>query len=122
LNPAVVKEARKIDFPFIPGIITPSEVEQALELGCTVLKLFPAESSGGVSRLKALAGPYRHAGISFIPMGGINMDNLGQYLARPEVTAAGGSWLASKEFIQKQEFEKITENAKKSLKISQKFL
>lgn len=118
MNSNVITGAQKINFPFIPGVITPSEVEQALELDCTTLKLFPAKQSGGVNRLKAIAAPYKHTGVSFIPMGGINPDNISQYLAYPEVLAVGGSWLAPKSLIQKQDFAKISEKVREALNIS----
>lgn len=92
-NPKVVAEARRLGFPFVPGICTPSEIEMALDLGVTLLKFFPAEASGGVAMLKSLAAPYRHLGIRFMPTGGIKPANAEAYLAVPEVAAIGGTWL-----------------------------
>lgn len=121
LNRKVIEEAQKIDFSFIPGVMTPSDIEQALELGCKVLKLFPAEYAGGVKLLKALSAPYKHTGVSFIPMGGINPDNMPKYLNYPQVLAVGGSWLTPGVLIRKQNFRKISDSAKASLEIAQKF-
>ena len=69
LNPDIVAEAKKLSFPFIPGIITPSEIEKALSLGCKFLKFFPAGDAGGPKMLKSLCGPYAHTGVKFMPTG-----------------------------------------------------
>ena len=72
----------------MPGVMSPSEVEQALDLGCKLLKFFPAAAAGGVAMLKALAGPYAHTGLRFIPTGGITPGNLCDYLRLPLVAEA----------------------------------
>lgn len=92
-NPTVVKEARRCGLEFAPGVCTPSECEQAIELGCTFLKFFPAEASGGTAMLKSLIAPYRHLGIRFMPTGGVKPENVRSYLDIPEVAAVGGTWL-----------------------------
>jgi len=92
-NPTVVREALSSKFDFIPGVLTPGEIEQALELGLRLLKFFPAEAAGGVTMLKALIAPYRHLGIRFMPTGGVKPANVESYLAIPEVAAVGGTWL-----------------------------
>ena len=92
-NPTVVKEAMNCKFEFAPGVCTPSECEQAMELGCTFLKFFPAEASGGTTMLKSLIAPYRHLGIRFMPTGGVKPENVRSYLDIPEVAAVGGTWL-----------------------------
>ena len=92
-NPTVVRDARKSGIDFIPGVLTPGEIEQALELGVRMLKFFPAEAAGGVAMLKALIAPYRHLGIRFMPTGGVKPANVKEYLAIPEVAAVGGTWL-----------------------------
>ena len=92
-NPTIVKEAMACDFPFAPGICTPSEIEQAYELGCTFLKYFPAEAAGGTAMLKAMSAPYKHLGLKFMPTGGVTAANVKDYLALPVVAAVGGTWL-----------------------------
>ena len=92
-NPTVVKAAMEMKFDFAPGICTPGEIEQAYELGCRFFKFFPAEAAGGVKMLKAIAAPYKHLGIKFMPTGGVTMENAASYLALEEVAAAGGTWL-----------------------------
>jgi 2-dehydro-3-deoxyphosphogluconate aldolase/(4S)-4-hydroxy-2-oxoglutarate aldolase len=118
LNPEVVKAAQDLGLPVFPGVATPSEVEQALALGCTHLKFFPAEQMGGVNMLKAMAGPYAHTGVRFIPLGGVNAANMAGYLALPVVAAIGGSWLASKALIAEKNWDAITERTREALAIA----
>lgn len=92
-NPAIVKEAQKCGFAFAPGICTPSEIEQAYELGCRFFKFFPAEAAGGIKMLKAISAPYKHLGIKFMPTGGVTIENVADWLAVDVVAAAGGTWL-----------------------------
>lgn len=94
LNPRVVGYAREIGLPFVPGVATPSDIEAGLDLGCRVLKFFPAEALGGVKLLQAFAAPYRHTGVRFMPTGGVTPDNLSGWLELDTVAAVGGTWLA----------------------------
>jgi 2-dehydro-3-deoxyphosphogluconate aldolase / (4S)-4-hydroxy-2-oxoglutarate aldolase len=112
LNPDVVSKAADINLPFYPGIMTPSEIEKSLALGAKTVKFFPAELNGGIKMLKSLGGPYGHCGIRFIPTGGVNIDNLADYLALETVLAAGGTWIATKSLIADQDWAGITANAK----------
>ena len=104
-NPTVIKEAVENDFAFAPGVCTPSEVEQAVELGCKFLKFFPAEAAGGVKMLKSIIAPYRHLGICFMPTGGVTSDNAADYLAIKEVAAIGGTWLGKAEDIKAEDIK-----------------
>ncbi|MCL5096212.1 MAG: bifunctional 4-hydroxy-2-oxoglutarate aldolase/2-dehydro-3-deoxy-phosphogluconate aldolase [Candidatus Omnitrophica bacterium] len=99
LNPRVAKAAIEAGFPFSPGVMTPSEIEEALDMGLKVLKLFPAGAAGGVSYLKSVATPYAHTGVKFIPTGGITQANLKDYLELGLVLAAGGTWIATRDDI-----------------------
>ena len=90
-NPRVVAFCQDAGIPVIPGVNNPTQVEQALELGVTVLKFFPAAASGGPAMLRALGGPYPN--VRFVPTGGISAANLGEYLGLPNVLAVGGSWM-----------------------------
>lgn len=99
--------------PFFPGIVTPSELERALYRGFDHLKFFPAEAAGGVKMIKALSAPYH--GVKFMPTGGINLENLQNYLALPSVFACGGSFMINKKEIAKGNFESITEAVKKAV-------
>lgn len=118
-NPSVVKEAIKLNFPFIPGVMTPSEVELALEIGCRILKLFPASQVGGLEMLKALEGPYKHTGVKFIPMGGVNLQNIKAFIQHSMVIAIGGSWLATKKLISENNYNQIKINALEALQAVQ---
>ena len=92
-NPTVVKAASARNFAFAPGICTPGEVEQAMEIGCKFFKFFPAEAAGGVNMIKSIIAPYKHLGVKFMPTGGINIKNAVDYLAIPEIACVGGTWL-----------------------------
>lgn len=118
LNERVVQKAAELQMPFMPGVMTPSEVERALSLGCTLLKFFPAQAAGGVKTLKALAGPYAHTGVKFIPLGGIDATNAGEYLAMPIVAAVGGTWLADSKLIAAGNWAQITALTKQALEIA----
>lgn len=120
LNPEIVRKAQEIAFPFFPGVVTPSEVEEGLGFEIRVLKFFPAEAVGGVKTLKAIAAPYAHLGVRFIPTGGINMSNLGDYLRLGEVLAVGGTWIAKKEMISSAQWGLIRENASEASRLAAK--
>lgn len=115
LNPAVIAAARDCGLLFTPGVMTPSEVELALSLDCKLLKFFPAEAAGGVGMLKALAGPYAHTGVKFIPTGGVSADNLAAYLKLPVVAAIGGSWMVDKQLIADGKWAEITRLTREAL-------
>lgn len=104
----VVARAHELKLPFFPGVMTPGDVERARAAGCQVLKFFPAEAAGGLTMLQALAGPYSHTGVKFIPTGGIKRESLAGYLAQPIVFAVGGSWLAEKKLLAARDWPAIT--------------
>ncbi len=109
----LLEYAKKKDMPLIPGVSSSSEVMQALELGYSALKFFPAEYCGGVKLLNAFNGPFK--GVKFCPTGGISTDNMRSYLNLENVLCVGGSWLTPKNLIQNKEWDKITEICKRSL-------
>ena len=116
LNPDVVEYCIKKGITMIPGIMTPSEIELALDLGLDVVKFFPAEAAGGIKMIKALAAPYGN--LRFMPTGGINTSNIAEYLSFPKILACGGSWMVSKDLIKAEKFDeirKLTQEAVKSL-------
>ena len=117
MNTRVVERARTLNMPFVPGVMTPSEVERGLELGCRILKFFPANEAGGVGMLKAWSGPYAHTGVKFIPLGGVNAANAGAYMALPIVGAVGGSWIADRKAIAEHQWSGITHRAAEALKL-----
>jgi 2-dehydro-3-deoxyphosphogluconate aldolase / (4S)-4-hydroxy-2-oxoglutarate aldolase len=107
LNPEVVRAAAELQLLFIPGVMTPSDIEHALRLGCRLLKFFPADAAGGVKMLKALAGPYEAAGVRFIPLGGISAANMADYLALPIVAAVGGSWVCERSLVREKKWGEV---------------
>jgi len=115
LNRDTVQAAQKAGFDFAPGVATPSEVEQALSLGCSLLKFFPAEQAGGASMLKALEGPYAHTGVQFVPTGGINATNMKDYLALKSVAAIGGSWFVDKKLISAGDWKAVNQLTREAL-------
>jgi 2-dehydro-3-deoxyphosphogluconate aldolase/(4S)-4-hydroxy-2-oxoglutarate aldolase len=118
LNDVVVTKSLALKLPFIPGVMTPSDVERGLALGCRLQKFFPAEAAGGVKMLQALAGPYGHTGVKFIPLGGINIHNAGEYLALPMVAAIGGSWMVARELIVEQNWPSIRSLTTEAIQIA----
>ncbi|MCA9135205.1 MAG: bifunctional 4-hydroxy-2-oxoglutarate aldolase/2-dehydro-3-deoxy-phosphogluconate aldolase [Planctomycetales bacterium] len=111
LNPRVVRRAIEVGLPFAPGIATPSDVEAAIELGCKLVKFFPAEASGGVTYLRGMSAPYKHLGIHYFPLGGLNADNMMDYLGEPNVLAVGGSWIVKNEMVLQEDWAGITARA-----------
>jgi 2-dehydro-3-deoxyphosphogluconate aldolase/(4S)-4-hydroxy-2-oxoglutarate aldolase len=106
LNPEIVKYAQSKGLPFIPGINNPSLVEQAMSLGLTTVKFFPAEPSGGTSMLKALQAVYP---VQFMPTGGVNVKNANDYLSMEKVFCCGGTWMVPTDLIEAQNWEAIGE-------------
>ena len=102
--------------PVTPGCVTPTEIMMALKHGLKVLKFFPANVYGGLSAIKSLAGPF--GGVKFIPTGGVNAQNLAEFISSPYIHAVGGSWICPKADIAAGNFDKITalcKEARKSL-------
>lgn len=107
LNPKVVRYCLDKGVPVTPGVVTPGEIEKALELGLDVVKFFPAEPSGGLPMIKAMAAAYTK--LKFMPTGGISAGNVVDYLKSDKILACGGSWMVKGEMIAAGEFDKITE-------------
>jgi 2-dehydro-3-deoxyphosphogluconate aldolase/(4S)-4-hydroxy-2-oxoglutarate aldolase len=112
-NPKVVSFCVEKGIPIIPGCSTPSDIEQALEMGLLVVKFFPAEQSGGLEYIKAIAAPY--SSMYFIPTGGINAHNIAAYLAFEKVLACGGTWMVNADLINAGEFDTITALCKETM-------
>jgi 2-dehydro-3-deoxyphosphogluconate aldolase/(4S)-4-hydroxy-2-oxoglutarate aldolase len=112
---AVVDWCLGNDMPITPGVMTPTDINQALAKGLTILKFFPAEAAGGIKALKAIGGPY--VGIKFIPTGGISAANLADYLRLPMVHACGGSFMVKKQLIADGKFDEIRDLAETAVDI-----
>ncbi|MDR3077991.1 MAG: bifunctional 4-hydroxy-2-oxoglutarate aldolase/2-dehydro-3-deoxy-phosphogluconate aldolase, partial [Planctomycetota bacterium] len=111
-NPAIVGLAAEKGYAFSPGIATPSEVEQAYDMGVRLFKFFPAEALGGVAMLKNIIAPYKHLGLSFMPTGGVTAANFPDYLAVPEIASVGGTWLGKADDLKAGNWDKIEKDAK----------
>ena len=117
-DPEIVDYCIEKDIPVFPGCISPSEVAQAVKRGLKVVKFFPAEQSGGLAMIKAMAAPYNM--LKFMPTGGINTSNLKEYLSCDKILCCGGSWMVKGEMIKAGEFEKIKELTKEARKLAEK--
>jgi len=106
-----LRAAHDLGLPFAPGVMTPSDIENAVAHGCRLAKYFPAESSGGLAHLASMATPFAHLGLRYIPLGGITVANLAGYLASPLIAAVGGSWLAKPEQIRAAQWKVIHRQA-----------
>jgi 2-dehydro-3-deoxyphosphogluconate aldolase/(4S)-4-hydroxy-2-oxoglutarate aldolase len=107
INPKVVEYCVSKNIPITPGTCNPSNVETALEFGLDVVKFFPAEPAGGLKYIKAIAAPY--VGMKFMPTGGINAENVKEYLKYDRILACGGSWMVKGDLIKAGDFDKIRE-------------
>ena len=108
LSPEVAEVCREADIPYIPGCVTPTEIMQALSLGITTLKFFPANVYGGLSAIKALSAPFPQ--VKFLPTGGVDMSNICEFLAFEKIVAVGGSFMMKGD---------IKENCKKLMEVIQ---
>ena len=116
-NPKVLEYCIKKGYPVTPGIMTPTELEMALEFGLDVVKFFPAENAGGLKMIKAMAAPYTK--MKFMPTGGINPQNVREYLQCDKILACGGSWMVKSDLINSGNFaeiEKLTKEASQIVK------
>ena len=114
-NPTVVKYCIDKNIPVTPGVVTPSEMEQAIGMGLEVVKFFPAEPSGGLNMIKAVAAPYTM--LKFMPTGGINPGNVVPYLQYDKILACGGSWMVKGSLVSEGAFDKITALTKEAVEL-----
>ncbi len=115
LNEKVVQFVLDKGVPVIPGIMTPSDIEKAMEYGLKHVKFFPAEAAGGIKMLNAFSGPYPD--MRFMPTGGISLKNVNEYLAHPKVFACGGSWILNKKNIDKENLGLLTDAIVETVKV-----
>lgn len=114
LNPEIVKWCKNNNIPVCPGVSTASEIEQAMSLGLDFVKFFPAESAGGIKMIKALSAPYSN--VKFMPTGGVDENNISEYLAFDKVVACGGSWMVKEDLIKDKKFDEIEKLTKSAVK------
>ncbi|MGJ8639564.1 MAG: bifunctional 4-hydroxy-2-oxoglutarate aldolase/2-dehydro-3-deoxy-phosphogluconate aldolase [Opitutaceae bacterium] len=117
MNPRVIQAAKDANFPFAPGIATPSDVEAAIELGCRFVKFFPAEAAGGIKFLRSMSAPYQHLGIEYFPLGGLNTGNMMDYLAESNVPCIGGSWIVKNDMVENEDWAGISACAEEVVNI-----
>lgn len=115
LNPEVVKHCISKGYPVLPGCGNPSDIEAALSLGLKTVKFFPAEALGGLKLIKAMAAPY--GDVKFVPTGGINEKNLGEYLAFPKIAACGGSWMVPDDAVEAKDWARIEALAREAVRV-----
>ncbi|MFA3512153.1 bifunctional 4-hydroxy-2-oxoglutarate aldolase/2-dehydro-3-deoxy-phosphogluconate aldolase [Acinetobacter baumannii] len=110
VSPGLTKDlhlaAQDAGLPLLPGVMTPSDLIQAIELGYDIVKFFPAQQAGGVEMLKAFYGPF--ANLRFCPTGGITAETAPDFLKQPNVVCVGGSWLTPKPIVAAQDWAEIT--------------
>ena len=109
------QKANTLNLPFIPGILTPSELIKAIDSGCLNPKIFPVEPIGGISYVNSLLAPFRAIGLQCMPTGGIVKEKVSEYLTDPQIAMVGGSWLTPPELIKAKDIPAITKLAKSSL-------
>ena len=114
-NPTVVKHCIEKGYPVTPGVQTPGEMEQAMELGLDFVKFFPAEPAGGLPMIKSVAAPYTK--LRFMPTGGINKDNVKDYLAYNKIVACGGTWMVKGDLIAAGDYKTIEELTREAAEI-----
>jgi len=115
LNEDMIRLAAGTGMVFIPGVATPTETDRGIAAGCRILKFFPAEALGGVKMLKAMAAPFAHTGVKFLPTGGIDASNAGSYLDLPFVAAVGGSWMVAAGLIKERNWAEVTRLTREAL-------
>lgn len=115
-DPEIVDYCINKNIPILPGCISPSEIAQAVKRGLKVIKFFPAEQSGGLAMIKAVAAPYNM--LKFMPTGGINTSNLKSYLDYNKILCCGGSWMVKESMIKNGDFEKIKVLTKEACKLA----
>lgn len=117
LNRKIIERAKQLGISFAPGVMTPSDIEAGIEMGCKIQKFFPAETTGGLKHLSAMSAPYKHLGLSFIPLGGLTAQNMKSYIESPLVGAIGGSWIAKQNVIAANDWDTIAKNASEAAAI-----
>ena len=114
-DPEIVAYCQEKGIPVYPGCTTPTDYHAALKFGLELIKFFPAEQSGGLAKIKAMAAPFPQ--FKVMPTGGISLKNLKEYLSASVIAACGGSYMVTADLIDGQEWDEITELCRKSIEI-----
>ena len=113
-QPNLLEYAKNKNYDYIPGVATPSEIEQCLAYGHKYLKFFHAGVFGGIEWLKGVGAVYSHTGVKFMPLGGVSINNVLEYLKHPNVFACGGSWLCSRDILKEKNWTEMKNRFKKA--------
>ncbi|TXJ31763.1 bifunctional 4-hydroxy-2-oxoglutarate aldolase/2-dehydro-3-deoxy-phosphogluconate aldolase [Brachyspira aalborgi] len=117
----MLEYAKNKNYDYIPGVATPSEIEQCLSYGHKYLKFFHAGVFGGIEWLKGVGAVYSHTGVKFMPLGGVSIDNVLDYLKQPNVFACGGSWLCSRDILKEKNWTEMKNRFKKASELIKQF-
>lgn len=120
-QPNMLEYAKNKNYDYIPGVATPSEIEQCLSYGHKYLKFFHAGVFGGIEWLKGVGAVYSHTGIKFMPLGGVSINNVLEYLKQPNVFACGGSWLCSRDILKEKNWTEMKNRFKKASELIKQF-
>mgnify|MGYP004623728643 FL=1 len=120
-QPSLLEYAKNKSYDYIPGVATPSEIEQCLSYGHKYLKFFHAGVFGGIEWLKGVGAVYSHTGVKFMPLGGLSIDNVLDYLKQPNVFACGGSWLCSRDILKAKDWNEMKNRFKKASDLIKEF-
>jgi len=115
---SIMKKSIELDFNFVPGISTPTDISLAIKYGINKLKFFPAENLGGMDYLNTINSPFKHLNLKYVVLGGINQTNFTKYTESDKVIGVGGSWIADEMLIEKSNWDEISIRAKKFLELS----
>ena len=110
----MLEYAKNKNYDYIPGVATPSEIEQCLAYGHKYLKFFHAGVFAGIEWLKGVGAVYSHTGVKFMPLGGVSINNVLEYLKHPNVFACGGSWLCSRDILKEKNWTEMKNRFKKA--------
>ena len=114
----IIKKSIELDFNFIPGISTPTDISLVIKYGINKLKFFPAENLGGMDYLNTINSPFKHLNLKYVALGGINQTNFTKYLKSDNIIGVGGSWIAEEILIKNNNWSEISIRAKKLLELS----
>lgn len=114
----IIKKSIELDFNFIPGISTPTDISLVIKYGINKLKFFPAENLGGMDYLNTINSPFKHFNLKYVVLGGINQTNFIKYIKSDNIIGVGGSWIAEEKLIKNNNWNEISVRAKKFLELS----
>ena len=117
LSPRMLDRAAEIGLPYVPGSMTPSDLQAGIERGVRMFKFFPAVPAGGIAFLRSIAAPFALQGLRFIPTGGVSQANLADWLREPSVAAVGGTWIASRGMMRGGDWAGIRRAAEDALRV-----